>query len=128
MKLRRLRPCLLALGLLLACGDKAEGLDSGDGSDPDGDDGLQCGSTQGFVYGFLSGGTDPTVIARDGEGQEIAADWYGDPAAEGTPYELNLPEGAWVLTASATGCSDRSAAVEVEACFEYGVSIALDCR
>ena len=60
---------MTALGCA-GCGDKDD--DSG-GAATDGADGTaECGTTYAFIYGTISGSDDPTLVARDGDGAEIA--------------------------------------------------------
>lgn len=122
-----LRPCLAALcAALLApgCGDKDDEDTGASGVDGT----LQCGTTHAFVSGFITGSDAPTLAGRHEDGTEVTADWYGDPGDEGVPFEINLAEGAWVLSASADGCSTDSSVLTAAACSEYTMSFALTCE
>ena len=114
--------CALALA---GCGDKDD-----DSAAPAGDDGaVACGSTQAFASGFITGAAAPTLAARRSEdGLEVTAHWYGDATDEGVPYEINLEEGSWVLSASADGCATDSGVLNAVACSEYTLSFDLTCR
>ena len=113
--------CALALA---GCGDKDD-----DTGEPSGGDGaVACGSTQAFASGFITGATEPTLAARRSEdGMEVVADWFGDPTDQGVPFEINLEEGSWVLSASADGCATDSGVLNAVACTEYTMSFDMTC-
>jgi hypothetical protein len=111
----------LSVGALVGCGEKDD--DTGDDSDD------ECGSTEGFVSGTVTGpwSSDPNpyafVVADDGSGGQIDAEMGGD----GT-YELNLEPGEYLLFAEAEGCYSEDYAVTVTECEEYTVDISIqDC-
>ena len=126
------RPCtwmsVLSLSLVVAlgaCGGSAA--DSGPAATDAGDGGPDCGSTQGFVFGTVTGAEEPSVVARSSDGVEVPADAIAPLEEGGVSYELNLDPGSWVITAEAEGCVPNSGAVEVEACIEFGVNLELAC-
>ena len=93
------------------------------------DGGAQCGSTQGFIFGTVSGpnGTDPnpkaTVRAYAPDDGTTDAEMQGD----GT-YELNVQHGSWTIVATDGSCSSAGTALAVQACQEYPLDLHIpDC-
>lgn len=121
---------LLTLTLVApACGDKDDEDDTGT---PTGDGGsTTCGSTQGFVYGMVTGPytmePNPAAVVHavapdDGE---VLAELGGDGS-----YELNVEGGMeWAIYAtSPEGCISDTFHLPVEACHEYERDIHIpDC-
>lgn len=112
-----MRPSLLPALLLAACPDPTP----------------QCGSTQGFVTGVVTGADAIKVYATDQEGERVEAS-----AASDGSYELNLEGGrTWVISASGsvdeggdtgafgTTCYAPDQALEVDACEEYTLNLSL---
>lgn len=119
------RFAMLALAsalLSLGCGDK-------DGDTGGSDDGAACGSTEGFVYGVVTGpydsapNPDATVYATSTDGETEVADLDGTG-----DYELNLAEGHWTVYGDAYGCWSDDHGVDVVACEEIELDVeVLEC-
>jgi len=112
-------------------GEDDTGSSDGDtDGDKDADTDPACGSTQGFVYGVVSGPSgqgpngDASVWAWDEDGDQTAA----EVSSDGT-YELNVEGGeTYILYAEAYGCYSGDVEVAVEACEEVEVDIEIvDC-
>ena len=117
----------LSLAALGACAEKDPGTDtvprpSGSG----GTDG--CGSTAAFVTGTVSGVATARVSAESEEDGTVEADAYSAPdSGTGVSYELNLPEGDWLVSVESEGCTPEYSVLTVVACTEYQVDFALEC-
>ncbi|MCB9765378.1 MAG: hypothetical protein H6739_36730 [Alphaproteobacteria bacterium] len=115
--------CLGLSGCVLVADDKT----------PVDDTGLQCGSTQGVVFGtvFDLDGVTPaqgaTVWVDDGASTPIQTLTDSDGR-----YELNLSGGvAWIIDATwqpdeSTDCFVEAVVLTVEACGEYNLDITFE--
>lgn len=123
---------LLGAGLTACLEGKVESDDDeeDDSGESDTDTDVECGSTQGFVYGVVSGpdgsgpNGDANVWAWDEDGDTVEAEVSSDGS-----YEVNVEGGeTYVLFAEAWGCYSSDYEVYVEECQEYEVDIEItDC-
>lgn len=116
----------LALALAGGCFSKDDdtGATEADGADGTGGG---CGTVAAFVYGTVSGAEAPTVTAENDAGESVPADWYGTPEDGAVPYELNVLNGDWLVTATADGCTSQTKVLSAEACTEYEMNFELEC-
>jgi hypothetical protein len=110
------RLMLVFAGLAAGCVDKGD--DSG---------ASECGSTQGFVSGALTG---PSGGAASSGAQVLAVDsagasHSGEVAADGS-YELNLDPGIYIVTATDGVCWSEDRMIEVEVCSEQVLDLAIE--
>jgi hypothetical protein len=122
----------LALLPLTACLEKEPDDDDDDTGEAWSDDtGVQCGSTQGFVYGTVSGpySSDPNgaaIVRAYDPGADTTVEAEHDGSGN---YELNLEGGSeYILYAEYDYCYSGDYSVTVDECEEYQVDIVIeDC-
>jgi hypothetical protein len=90
-------------------------------SEPEGE---ECGSTQGFLFGHVTGPGTLTVYLHDAETGDLITSVQTD--ADGN-YEFHTEEdGTYILSAAGGGCFSDDERVEVAACDEIETDLVVD--